>query len=209
MTAAPQHPRRLHTIEEYLDIERRSQEKYEFRDGEVVNLSELVSMAGGAPKHSLIACNLIRELGNLVKGRPCRVYGNDLRVRIPRKTLWAHPDVAVVCGEPQQDVHGSDDHTLTNPLVIAEVLSPSTEAYDRGDKFERYREIESLREYVLVSQHLPRVETFLRQEDGIWLFGSVAGLEPAARFGSLGVELPMREIYAGVEFVPLAEPPSA
>src|SRR5438045_511349 len=149
---------RHYTLDEYFEIERNSPEKFEYRDGLVVNLSEVIGMAGGALPHSRITVNVITALSSRLKAGPCAVYSSDLRVRIPRKTLWAYPDVTVICGKARVETIPGIGDTATNPQIIVEVLSPSTEAYDRGDKFARYREIESLREYMLVSQNEARVE---------------------------------------------------
>jgi Uma2 family endonuclease len=191
---------RRYTLEEYFEIERNSSERYEYRDGQVVNLHEIIGMSGGAVPHSRIAMNFGIAMGNRLKGSSCAVYSSDLRIRIPRKTLWAHPDATVICGKPRiESIPGVGD-TATNPQIIIEVLSPSTEAYDRGDKFARYREIETLREYVLVSQNEARVEVFHRSEDGQWSFGPFAGLDCAASLASLNLENPLAEIYDGIEF---------
>jgi Uma2 family endonuclease len=128
------------------------------------------------------------------------VYSSDLRVRIPRKVLYTYPDATVVCGPGEFDKEGAAGETLTNPRLIVEVLSASTELYDRGKKFALYREIPSLVEYVLVSQTDPRVETFFRHDDGGWSFGPFAGLNSTVKLMSLGIELSLADVYAGVEF---------
>jgi Uma2 family endonuclease len=191
--------KRRHTISEYLRLERESVEKHEYRDGEIL------AMAGGSPNHSLITANFIRELGNVLKGKPCRVYDSNLRVLIPRTPLYTYPDASVLCSEPKLDPQDEKKGTITDPRLLAEVLSASTEAYDRGEKFTRYRQIDSLQEYVLISQHTPRVEMFFRRSDGTWLFTAVAGLESIARLTSLEIAIPLREIYAGVEFETVPE----
>src|SRR5437899_1287551 len=147
LPAQPHH----HTLEEYFEVERSSLEKHEYRNGEIINLSQLIGMAGGAVAHSLIATNSVNALSNRLKGGPCRAYSSDLRVRIPRKTLWTYPDVTVICGKVQVEAIPGVGETATNPQVIIEVLSPSTEAYDRGDKFARYRDFDTLKECVLIS----------------------------------------------------------
>jgi Uma2 family endonuclease len=152
----------------------------------------------------VINTNLIAAMGNRLKGGPCRVYGNDLRVRIPRKTLYTYPDVTVVCEEPQIETHKHGGATLTNPRLIVEVLSPATERYDRGDKFALYREIPSLVEHVLVSQSQSRIETFFHRDDGGWSFFPHEGADAVARLQSLQIDLPLSEVYDRVEFPPLA-----
>ncbi len=189
-----QPPPRRYTISEYLAYEQQSQEKHEYRDGWIV------AMAGGTYNHGVIAANVLREVGNALKGKPCRAADGTVRVRIPRTPLYTYPDITVVCGEPQFDPNDTSGQTLINPRVIVEVLSPSTEAYDRGEKFSRYRQLESLEEYVLVSQDVPAVETFIRQKDGGWLLMPYAGIEATARIRCLGIELPLSEIYANVTF---------
>jgi Uma2 family endonuclease len=180
-------------VSEYLVFERAAHERHEYRDGEIL------AMAGGTYKHGLILANVIRELGNALKGKPCRALESNLRVRIPRTPLYTYPDASVVCGEPKYDPSDEALETITNPRVLLEVLSPSTEGYDRGAKFTRYRQIETLEEYVLISQDVPRVEVFLRHADGTWLFTAFSGLETRAKLAALGIELPLAEIYAGVE----------
>jgi Uma2 family endonuclease len=189
-----------YTVEQYLRLEREASDKHEYRDGEIL------AMAGGSPNHSLIIANVIREAGNQLKGKPCRVYESNLRIRIPRKTLYAYPDSSILCAPPQFDPDDRSGQTILNPRLLIEVLSPSTEAYDRGEKFNRYRELESLQEYVLISQDTPRIESFLRQEGGAWLFRTWNGPDAVAVFRSVDIELPLAEIYTGVEFPPEPEP---
>lgn len=195
----PVEQKRRYTLAEYFELERTSAEKHEYVDGEIL------MMAGGSENHSLIITNTIRSIGNRLQGKPCRVYESNLRIRIPRTPLYVYPDISIICGPTQRD---PDDHTgnsVTNPRLVIEVLSPSTEGYDRGRKFERYMKLESLEEYVLVSQETARVESFWRREGGSWLLTPVSGIEGAAKLRSLDIELPLREIYAGVEFPPLAD----
>lgn len=182
------------TPEEYLRRERDSTDKHEYYHG------ELFAMAGGSPDHSLIISNINREIGNRLKGKPCRVYENNLRIRIPRTTHYTYPDGSVICGERQFDPQDLRKETVLNPTLIVEVLSPSTEAWDRGGKFASYQQIESLREYVLVSSEKPLVETFLRQPGGTWTYSAAPGRVGAVRVNSLGIELPLAEVYDGVEF---------
>lgn len=180
------------TEAEYLEIERRAEFKSEFFDG------EMFAMAGGSPAHSLIASNLIGELRARLKGGACLVYNGDLRVKIEATGLFTYPDVAVVCGQRLF----LDGDTLLNPTVIAEVLSDSTEAYDRGKKFEHYRQIAALQEYLLVSQKEPRLEQFIRKPEGAWEFRETVGLDARLELPSLSVALPLAEVFANVEFIP-------
>jgi len=139
---------------------------------------------------------------NRLKGGKCRVYDSNLRVRVPRTTLYTYPDVIVACGELGFDPLDKRKTTILNPTLIVEVLSPSTEAWDRGGKLQSYIQIDSLREYVLVSSETASVETFFRQQDGTWLYTPTTPPAADVKFRSLNVELPFAEIYAGVAFPP-------
>lgn len=187
------------TPEEYLRRERDASERHEFYHGEVF------AMSGGTPQHSLIISNVNREIGNVLKGKSCRVYDCNLRIRIPRTAHYSYPDVSVICGPMQFDALDSRKETATNPTLLVEVLSPSTEAWDRGGKFESYQLIESLQEYVLVASDAARIEVFTRQPDGRWLYAATRGVEAVARLQSIGVELSHAEVYAGATFL---EPPA-
>jgi Uma2 family endonuclease len=191
------------SVEEYLRLEAEAAEKHEYRDGEIV------AMAGGSPQHSLIIANLIGEVRNRLKGSPCRVYDSNLRIRIPHSALYTYPDLSVVCGEPQFDPQDRRRTTILNPRVLFEVLSEGTEAYDRGDKFRRYLEIESLQEYVLLSQSSPFAASYLRRGDGSWLFTPAAGLGAVIKLQSVEIELPLAEAYAGITFPPEPDVPTA
>jgi Uma2 family endonuclease len=187
------------TEAEYLEIERRAPIKSEFLDG------EMFAMSGGTSAHSLIAVNLMFALRTRLKGCPCRVYNSDMRIKVQPSGLYTYPDVSVACGE---DAFADEHHdTLLNPTIIVEVLSDSREAYDRGKKFELYRQLPSLREYLLVNQHQPLVEQFVRQESGEWLLRAVAGLETKLTFPSISISLDMADVYTDVRFLP-APPPS-
>jgi len=185
---------RHHTVEEYLRLEKDSTERHEYRDGEIV------AMAGGTYEHSLITANVIGGLWNRLQGKPCRVFESNLRVRIARSVLYSYPDAMILCGPPQFDPQDASRMTVLNPRVVIEVLLPSTEAFDRGQKFDRYRQTESLEEYVLVVQDRPDVQSFFRQADGTWVFTAAAGVDSAIRLRCLGVDLPLSEVYAGVSF---------
>lgn len=182
------------TPEVYLRYEYDATERHEYRDGEVV------AMAGGTANHALIIMNVGGELRSRLKGKPCRVYDSNLRVRSVRRSLYTYPDATVICGEPQFDPADKRGQTVINPKVIIEVVSASSEGDDRGEKFDRYRGIESLEEYVLVSQTTPKVETFLRQTGGAWLYHVTEGRDATATLRSVAVELPLTEVFAGVEF---------
>ncbi|HEV2147185.1 MAG TPA: Uma2 family endonuclease [Longimicrobiaceae bacterium] len=176
--------------EEYLVRERAAKYKSEYVAGEVR------AMAGASRAHVLISANLVRELGSQLRGRPCETYGTDIRVRVSRTRDYVYPDVTVVCGEPQME----DEHfdTLLNPTLIVEVLSPSTAGYDRGQKWEMYRRIPSLQDYLLVSQGEPRVERYTRQAEGLWLFGETSGQDEVLHLDSIGCTLALRDVYERV-----------
>ncbi len=191
-----------HTIEEYLRLEEKALDRHEFHDGEIL------AMSGGTYRHSRINTNTLVELATRLKGKPCHPLDSNMRVRIALLPRYVYPDINVVCGPPEFDPADSKQTTILNPRVVVEVLSDSTESYDRGAKFELYREIPSLQEYVLVSQREPLVETFLRQADGTWLFKAWKGAESSVALRSLEVSLPLAEIYSGVEFEPAAHGPT-
>jgi Uma2 family endonuclease len=178
--------------EDYLALERSAEFKSEYFDGEIF------AMTGASESHNLIVINTIRELSIQLKKRPCKVYANDMRVRVSPTGLITYPDVMVVCGQAQFD----DSHldTLLNPTLIVEVLSDSTEAYDRGRKFEHYRKLESLAEYVLITQHRPHVEFYRRQPDQRWVLAESDGLDSSLPLDAIDCELVLAEIYDKVEF---------
>lgn len=185
-----------YTPEEYLRREYDAQEKHQYYHGEIY------AMAGGTAEHSLIISNLNREIGNLLKGKQCRVYDGNLRVRIPRANLYTYPDVSVICGEIEFDPIDKNRTTMLNPTLIVEVLSPSTEGWDRGGKMQSYLQIDTLREYVLVSSQAASVETFFRQGDGTWLYTPTKPPVTAVKIQSLNIAMPFADIYSGVTFPP-------
>lgn len=185
-------PKQRLSVQDYLAIERRSETRNEYLDG------EMFAMTGASRWHNLIVANLTRELGLQLKGRPCELYPNEIRVHIPATGLYTYPDVAVVCGEPRFEDAELD--ILLNPVLIIEVLSPTTEAYDRGKKFEHYRTLDSLAEYVLVAQAEPRIEQYVRQDGDRWLFGAVAGLGENLGLPSIQCTLALAEVYDKIAF---------
>jgi Uma2 family endonuclease len=191
MSASP-YPRL--TEEEYLKIERAAEFKSEFHDG------RMYAMSGGSSAHALIIPNLAAELRQALRQKPCLVYVTELRLRISPRGSYTYPDVTVVCG-PSKFADDRKD-TLLNPTLIVEVLSPFTEAHDRGLKFAQYRQIDSLQEYGLVSQTEPRVEIFRRQASGDWLLSESTGLDASVRFDSVGCQIALSEIYHQVSFEP-------
>lgn len=178
--------------EEYLEHERTSKNKHEYMGGQVR------AMAGASPRHNLIAANLVRTLGTLVRGRPCMVFTSDQRVHVPATRLYSYPDASVVCG--RAEFHREDPITLVNPLFIAEVLSDSTQAYDRGPKFEYYRHLGSLAEYLMVAQLVRRVEHYRRLETGQWLLTLVEG-SGTIELPALGGSIVLSDVYDKVELL--------
>jgi Uma2 family endonuclease len=189
MSAAP---KPFLSPEEYLARERRAETKSEYYDGEIF------AVAGGSEEHSIIAVNVAGALNFRLADRPCKVYNSDMRVQVDQDGPYAYPDVSVVCGEAEFADEKRD--TLLNPTVLVEVLSPTTEAWDRGGKFERYQQMASLQEYVLIAQDRPRVERYARQGDDQWLLTVAVGLERVLSLSSVGCELALAEVYRKVAF---------
>ena len=185
-------PKRLLTAQEYLAWERTVEGRHEFYRGEVF------AMSGGTVPHSRIGTNLLAHLSVQLRGGPCEVYNADLRILVAASGLYTYPDASVICGEPEFDDHYRD--TVLNPTLLAEVLSDSTEAYDRGKKFEHYRKIPALREVLLIAQDRPSVDRFWRGPDGTWSLTSVSGLDQVIELPAIGVTLTLSELYRKVEF---------
>jgi Uma2 family endonuclease len=175
--------------EQYLAFERAAEGKHEYWHG------ESFAMAGASRRHNLLVSNLVRVLGNALLERPCEVYPSDMRVRSATGDVFTYPDVSVVCGEPELTDEQGD--TLLNPVVIIEVLSDTTEAYDRGKKFEHYRKIASVQHYVLVAQSQALVELYTRQGDGIWTLAD-RRLDDAVALSAIRCEISVADIYRRV-----------
>jgi Uma2 family endonuclease len=187
------------TAEEFMEFEAKASEKHEFHAGEIV------AMAGGNFRHSVVKGNVNRLLGNALLKRPCRVADSDMMVTVRATDTKFYPDSAIVCGRPKfQDLRELE---LLNPLVIVEVLLEATAAYDRGKKFWHYRQLESLEEYVLVSTDEPLVEVYRRAEGGEWVLRTFDRLDASARLQALEVDLPLREVYAKTAVAGEAELP--
>lgn len=184
-------PHKRYTPEEYLALERESDTKHEYLDGQIYD------MAGAKPNHNLIVASASGSLTAQLLDRDCFTYSSDQRVDVRVGGLFAYPDITVVCGEPQYDAEGD---SLLNPTLIVEVLSPSTERYDRGEKFLRYRALASCREYVLIAQHKPLIEVYTRQQDDNWLLVTAQGLETSVALESVGCTLALSDIYRRVTF---------
>ena len=180
-------PKRLLTAAEYLAQERCASFKSEYYQGETF------AMAGATREHNLIVGNLVREVGNGLKGGKCEVYPSDMRVKISATGLYTYPDVTVICGGPEFEDEQGD--TLLNPTVLFEVLSDSTEAYDRGTKAAHYRRLPSVKEYVFIAQDRPLVERYVRQADGGWTLREVTCVDQNVDLDGIPVRLPMSEIY--------------
>ncbi|HLK58201.1 MAG TPA: Uma2 family endonuclease [Chthonomonadaceae bacterium] len=181
-----------YTAEEYLELERAAEFKSEFWNGQIV------AMSGGSREYSTIIVNLTAEVGTQLKGKPCRAFSNDTKVRTGPLTLFVYPDLSVVCGEPR--FHDEQGDVLLNPTLVFEVLSPSTEAVDRGKKFEGYRRIASFTDYVLIAQDEPYIEHYSRQSETQWLLTTITGLDASLSLPAIGCTLALAEIYDRVEF---------
>jgi len=189
--------KRRMSLQEYLDWEERSGGKHEFYRGEIF------AMAGTTIAHNRIAGNIYARLHQLLEGRECEPFGSDLRIRINAVDLSTYPDVSVVCGEPKTDA--VDRHAVTNPRLIVEVLSKSTENYDRGPKFELYQKLASFVEYVVVYQTEAKVIHYIRHDDGTWSYRLLIGIDETLRLESISCELPFSAIYRNVKFGPEEE----
>ena len=180
--------------QEYLRLERQSDYKSEYVNGQIF------AMTGASRKHNLITTNISRELSQQLKGRPCEVYAVDMRVKVRATGLYTYPDVAVACGEPEFEDDFID--TLLNPTLLVEVLSPSTERYDRIAKSSYYRTMESLAEHLLVAQDEIRVEQYVRQPNGEWLLFEFLTLDRTVHLPSIACSLQLGEVYDRISFDP-------
>jgi len=178
--------------EEYLALERQAATKSEYWNGQVY------ALAGASRAHVLIVTNLVAGLGVQSRGRPCEVYASDMRVKASAAGLYTYPDVVVVCGKPRFEDRHRD--TLLNPTVLIEVLSPSTETYDRGTKFAFYRNLESLTDYLVVAQDSPQVEHYARQPDDKWLLTDHKGLDAVAQVASIHCTLSLADVYDKIDW---------
>ena len=185
-------PKTYLTPEQYLEIERKAEFKSEYYQG------EMFAMSGARYPHIGIVANTVASLHQQLRRGPCRPLSNDMRVRVTATGLYTYPDVVIVCGEPQFLADTFD--TLLNPTVIVEVLSESTEAYDRGQKFEQYRSLESLKEYMMISSQRISVERYTRQPDGSWNYIAKASLEDSIDLKSVDCHLLLADLYEKVDF---------
>jgi Uma2 family endonuclease len=187
-------PKSFFSVQEYLDLERESETKHEYVDGRII------AMARASANHGLIMFGVGGALRQQLRGRGCYVYPSDLRVRIDALRIFTYPDISVACGTPQFGEERAD--TLLNPILIMEILSPSTEITDRTTKFARYRRIPSFREYVLIAQDKPLIEHYVRQDNGTWSWSAVEGLEESIYLPTIDCTLALAEVYEQVTFSP-------
>ena len=180
------------SAEEYLKSEREAETKNEYYDGEVF------SMSGASLNHNIITTNILGSLFNKLKDSPCRPFGSDMRINVSENGLFTYPDISVVCGN--MEFYDDETDTLLNPVVIFEVLSKSTHNYDRGGKFKLYRDIKTLKEYVLVTQDSVNIEHYQRQPDGKWLLNEIRILESELIIDSIKCKLNISDIYSGIKF---------
>lgn len=185
-------PNALLTEEEYLAMERESEIKHEYYRGEIV------AMVGASENHNDILTATISHLFLKLRGGLCRPSANDFRVRVSATGLYTYPDIVVICG-PRQFIDDRRD-TVLNPAAIIEILSPSTEAYDRGRKFLQYRTIPTLRDYLLIAQDVPRIEHYARQDDGTWRYAVADGLNATLSLPTLNCELTLAGVYELVDW---------
>lgn len=182
--------KRLST-EEYLQFEKTSIEKHEFYAGEIF------AMSGASPRHNLIFSNLFGKLFNLLKGKPCKPYGSDLRIHIPENSLFTYPDISIICG----DIITTpiDEDTAIQPSVLIEILSPSTKNYDRSEKFKLYRDIPTLKEYILVDSEAIGIEVFRLNQTNHWELEEYRNIDNTLEIPSLNISIPLEEIYEGTK----------
>ncbi|MDQ3133039.1 MAG: Uma2 family endonuclease [Acidobacteriota bacterium] len=180
------------TPEEYLEFERKSEIKHEYFDGEIF------AMSGAKRNHNKITTNLSGLVWQHLKSKNCENYSSNMRVFVPETGLYTYPDLVVVCGEPKFKDDVFD--TLLNPVLLIEVLSDSTEGYDRGKKFQHYRSIESLQEYVLVAHDEARIEKYVKRGDGFWFFTEAVGVESEIEFASIECRIALGEVYDKIDF---------
>jgi Uma2 family endonuclease len=188
-------PVRRLTSQEYLAIERRAPTKSEYYHG------KMFAMSGASRRHVRISTSIVSLLWSQLRDRPCEVYNSDMRVKVSFSGLYTYPDASVVCGQAEFDDENVD--TLLNPLVVIKVLSPSTEDYDRGKKFELYRQLPSLREYLVVAQDRVFVEHHVRQDDGSWRLTDHHGISQTLELLSINCCLSLIDVYDKVELAPL------
>jgi Uma2 family endonuclease len=184
------------TVQEYLEFEQASQEKHEFYKGEIFRMyghGELLAMSGAGNKHNIIFSNLFGIVAFKLKGKSCQPYGPDMRINIPENTLYTYPDIPVICGDLRQS--SEDENSVIQPTILIEILSPTTRNYDQGEKFSLYRDIPTLREYILVDTDVVRVAAFRLNSTGHWELEEYKSLADHLSLTSIQVIIPMADIY--------------
>jgi Uma2 family endonuclease len=183
----PAYKKKFYTIPEYLEMENAATEKHEYYKGEIF------AMSGAGARHNIISVNMLIALGISLKEKNCRPYGSDMRIHIPEKTLFTYPDISIICGEVI--TAKEDENSATQPVVIIEILSPSTKNYDRGEKFMLYRAIPTLKEYILVDAESIHVEHYAINQEGLWQLKEYNKPAEEIRIESLAISLPLMEVY--------------
>jgi len=186
-------PLPVFSVEEYLDYDSERPNKHEFVDGYIV------SMAGASPEHNTITINLSLAIGGRLNRRVCRPYGSDQRVRIEQGDTWVYPDFTIACERPM--FLGTNPKTLANPSFVVEILSPSTDSYDRDLKTPRYKSCPSIKEFLLIEQKPVHIEHWRRGDEGNWSLATLTTEDAVLQLSSLGIEVPVRELYEGVELL--------
>lgn len=184
------------TVQEYLEFEKASLERHEFYKGEIFEMhghGDFLAMSGAGNTHNIIFSNLLIELGNRLKGKSCQPYGPDLRVNIPENTLYTYPDISVLCGDLKKSA--DDEDTVIQPTLLFEILSPSTKNYDRGEKFMLYRDIPTLKEYILVDTKTIHIEVFRLNSTGHWELEEYNLLNDNLDLPSIQISIPLLDIY--------------
>jgi Uma2 family endonuclease len=181
-----------YTVEEYLAMEEVAEYRSEYFEGEIF------AMAGGSPSHDRIASQCDRVIGSAIESKGCETFTSSMKVRIENSKAYYYPDLSVACGEAEFDENGIG--ALTNPVLIIEVLSKSTEGFDRGDKFQRYKQISSFREYVMIAQSKPQIDVFYKTDAGFWRIDNYEGLDAVMELRSLGIQVKLADIYKRVKF---------
>jgi Uma2 family endonuclease len=179
------------TVEEYLQWEKASSQKHEFYRGEVF------AMSGASARHNVISKNLTRDLATALKGHPCQPYGSDFRVHIPENTLFTYPDISIVCGDIVSSEE--DEDSFLHPTIVIEILSPSTKSYDRGEKFKLYRDIPTLKEYILVDSESINIEAWRINEKNKWELHEYNSLDQQLQLPTLSLTLSLADIYEGTK----------
>lgn len=178
--------------EEYLEMERSAAEKHEYYRGEIF------AMSGASLKHNKVFANVFGELAHRLKGKGCQPFGSDLRIHIPKNTLYTYPDITIICGSP--DLLDDNFDTATNPTVIIELLSKSTRNYDMGEKFALYRDINSLNEYILIDTERIYAEKYIRHADKSWQLTDYKSIDNSFTIDTVQISLSLKDVYADVSF---------